>query len=164
MNIKFRTVSAAGLAGIFILAMSVAAQGNPQAVQQTSQTNQVSGNTAGGYDAARETVITGTVVQYSAKSATAPMGARVSLQTSSGVVDVHLGNAKFLEINHFSLQAGEAVRATGENVALRSGTIFVARSVQKGSQVVMLRSKNGIPLMATAAPANGKARVPGGAR
>src|SRR5712692_8368140 len=43
------------------------------------------------YDATREAVIEGTVLSYSAESATPPIGAHLLLQTANGPVDVHLG-------------------------------------------------------------------------
>ena len=99
------------------------------------------------YSVSRETTLQGKVVGYSATSSTAPMGAHVKVQTSSGVVDVHLGNAHLLAASHLSLAAGDAVSITGENVPFGSGTIFAARVIQKGATSVALRSKNGMPLV-----------------
>jgi hypothetical protein len=65
------------------------------------------------------------------------------LQTSSGQVDVHLGNAKVLQANHFELNAGDSVRIIGEDLALGNGTIFAARIVQKGTQAVAVRNTKG---------------------
>jgi hypothetical protein len=73
------------------------------------------------------------------------------LQTSSGVLDVHLGNARLLESNHFTLAEGDAIRVVGENVASGSGEPFLARVIQKGEQTLALRSATGFPLRPTAA-------------
>lgn len=116
------------------------------------------------YSASRETTVQGKVLEYSDTSATAPVGAHVKLQTASGVVDVHLGNARIIAANHLSLAAGDAVTVTGENVAFGGGIMFAARSIQKkGGVSVMLRSKNGIPLLLTPRTANGQV-APAGAR
>lgn len=115
------------------------------------------------YSASRETTLEGKVLEYSDTSAAAPVGAHVKLQTASGVVDVHLGNARIVAANHLSLAAGDAVTVTGENVAFGAGTMFAARSIQKGGVSVMLRSKNGMPLLLTPHTANGQA-APAGAR
>jgi hypothetical protein len=65
----------------------------------------------------------------------------------SGQVDVHLGNAKLLEANHLTLNAGDSVRIVGENVVLGDGsTFFAARIIQKGTQALALRSVRGFPL------------------
>jgi hypothetical protein len=98
------------------------------------------------YEVSRETSVQGSVISYTETSSTAPLGARVTLQTSSGVLDVHLGNAQVLASNHLTLAAGDTVRVVGENVAFGQGTQFVARIVQKGNQSVGLRSARGFPL------------------
>jgi hypothetical protein len=99
-----------------------------------------------GYDVSRESVLKGTVVQYTPSSSVAPLGPHVTIATGSGVVDVHLGNARLLEANHLSLSAGESIQIVGENVAYGTGTQFVARVIQKGNQTVALRSTRGFPL------------------
>jgi hypothetical protein len=98
------------------------------------------------YDAGREISIQGLVISYSETSSAPPFGPRVTLQTSSGVLDVHLGNARLLESNQLTLAAGDTVRVVGENVPLGGGTQFLARLIQKGNQVVLLRSLQGFPL------------------
>jgi hypothetical protein len=104
------------------------------------------------YDVARESALQALVLEYNATSSTAPFGAHVLLQTSSGTVDAHLGNSKVLEANHISLAAGDGVLVVGENLTFHNGTIFAVRTLQKGSQTVMLRSKNGMPLVNTTVP------------
>jgi hypothetical protein len=99
------------------------------------------------YDVARETTLEGTVVSYNASSSAGPQGAHAVLETASGVVDVHIGNARLLSANHIVLAAGDAVRITGENIAFGSSTVFAARLVQKGSQAVAVRSVHGMPLL-----------------
>ena len=98
------------------------------------------------YSAARETSLVGTVVKYETSSAVPPMGAHVTLQTASGQVDVHLGNAKVLDSNHLTLNAGDNVRIVGEPMAFGEGTYFAARIVQKGTQAVAVRNAKGFPL------------------
>jgi len=104
------------------------------------------------YDVARESALQSTVVEYSSASSFAPFGAHAVLQTANGTVDAHLGNGKLLEANHISLSAGDSVRIVGENVAFNHGTVFAVRTLQKGSQSVTLRSKNGMPLVNTTVP------------
>jgi hypothetical protein len=126
---------------------------------------QIAGHRSGAaYDVARESVISGKIVQYSSASTTSPPGAHISLQTGSGTIEVHAGNAKLIEASHISLQAGDAVSVTGENVTFGDSTVFVARVIQKGSQSVAVRSKNGVPLLPTAVNANGEIVSPAGAR
>jgi hypothetical protein len=122
------------VAVFFLLASAAAAQ-------QKSPTPQ--SNLA--YSTAREVSIQGTVISYT-NSSVAPLGPHVTLQTSSGVLDVHLGNARLLQANNLTLEPGNSVRVIGENVAYGNATQFVARLIQKGNQAVLLRSARGFPL------------------
>jgi len=106
------------------------------------------------YSSARESNLRGTVVKYTAKSATPPAGAQVELQTASGLVNVHLGNARLLTASHLSLETGDSVTVVGENLVVPSGTVFAARVIQKGSLAITLRSKNGVPLVTSPRSAN----------
>jgi hypothetical protein len=98
------------------------------------------------YNAGREVQLVGTVVKYDSASSVPPMGAHVLVQTASGQVDVHLGNAKVLVANHFPLNAGDSIRIVGEPMALGDGTYFAARIVQKGTQAVAVRNTKGFLL------------------
>jgi hypothetical protein len=98
------------------------------------------------YNPAREISLVGTVVKYETASAIPPMGAHVTIQTASGSVDVHLGNARLLQASHLELNAGDNVRIVGEPMALGEGTYFAARIVQKGTQAAAMRNAKGFPL------------------
>lgn len=95
------------------------------------------------YDMNRENSLLGTVVKFESSSSTPPIGAHVILQTSSGQVDVHLGNARVLQAGHLELNPGDNVRIVGEPLALGDGTYFAARIVQKGIQAVAVRNAKG---------------------
>jgi len=98
------------------------------------------------YNASREISVVGTVVKYESASLTPPIGAHVTLQTASGQVDVHLGNARVLKAAHLELNAGDNLRIVGEPMALGDGTFFAARIVQKGVQAVAVRNAKGFAL------------------
>jgi hypothetical protein len=95
------------------------------------------------YSVSRESFLLGTVVKFDSASSTLPMGAHLILQTSSGQVDVHLGNAKVLEAAHLALNPGDSVGIAGETLALGDTTYFAARMVQKGTQAVAVRNTRG---------------------
>lgn len=124
------------LAGSLTLCLSASAQ---QAMPSDAQLLRT-------YNASREISLVGTVVKYETASTVPPMGAHVTLQTASGQVDVHLGNARVLEANHLTLNAGDNVRIVGERMALGEGTYFAARIVQKGTQAIAVRNAKGFPL------------------
>src|SRR5262249_49440047 len=111
------------------------------------------------YDVGRETVLEGTVVTYTASSQVAPLGAHVTVQTSSGRVDVHLGNAQLLDASHFSLASGDFVRIVGETLPYGQASQFFARLIQKGTQSLALRSIRGLPLRPVANSAKSQAGV-----
>lgn len=103
-------------------------------------------DTLAAYDVSREVTLIGMVQTYTAASQTPPLGPHVTLQTPSGLCDVHLGDARLLAANHFSIQPGDTLRIIGEYLAYGKGTQFVARIVQKGTQALVVRSVRGIPL------------------
>lgn len=116
------------------------------------------------YSVTRENTLQGKVVSYSATSAKAPVGAHVELQTASGLIDVHLGNARLLTANHLALEAGDSITIVGENLPFGGGTVYAARVIKKGSNSVTLRSKNGMPLLVTQRTTDGQLSTPVGAR
>lgn len=98
------------------------------------------------YSVNREVSLVGTVVKFDPASTTPPIGAHVTLQTASGPVDVHLGNAKLLAASHMTLNTGDNVRIVGETMAFGDSTYFAARIVQKGLQTVAVRNTRGFLL------------------
>jgi hypothetical protein len=119
--------------------------------------------TAAAYSLSRETVLEGTVLSFTEAPATPPVGARVTVQTTSGAVDVLLAPAAFLRASPFTLAPGDVVKIAGARVQQRGGTgVFVARIIQKGNQTLTLRSMRGSPLWlagARALPAAQRAQL-----
>jgi hypothetical protein len=115
-----------------------------------------------GYDLKREGTLVGTVITYTESSTTPPLGAHVTLQTTGGVVDVHLGDARLLTANHFNIQAGDTLRIIGENVASGSAAPFLARIVQNGTQALAVRSERGIPVRHVAPKNSAASKLQGG--
>ena len=124
--------------GILVLAGGLALCVSARA-QQTAQPD---ARRLQSYDVAREVTLVGTVVKFEATSSTPPIGAHLLVQTASGQVDVHLGDARVLKANKLELNAGDSVRIVGENLVSDSGT-FAARIVQKGTQAVAVRTTRG---------------------
>jgi hypothetical protein len=100
----------------------------------------------GEYDVKRESDVVGTVVAYTANSKTAPFGARATMQTSSGVIEVHLGDSRLLAANHFSIETGDTLRVVGETLTTGNTSLFVGRIVQKGTQALAVRTARGFPI------------------
>jgi len=114
---------------------------------------------AGEYDLKRESDVVGTVVSYAANSKAAPFGSRVTVQTSSGVIEAHLGDARLLAANYFSIATGDTLRIVGETLAAGDTNLFVARIVQKGTQALAVRTSRGFPIPYVA-PRNTQSAAP----
>jgi hypothetical protein len=155
MKLKIRMcLGCAAFAGALVAVSFAAAQ------QKTTQITQGSFS----YDASHETQIQGTVVSFTASSQAAPIGPHATIQTSSGNIDVHLGNADTMKINDVFLASGDSVKIVGASQKFGNGDVFLARVLQKGNQIVTLRNLKGIPLVPRH-PGPVKARsVVGGAR
>lgn len=98
------------------------------------------------YNVANDVSLQGTVVKYTENSQTAPIGAHVLVQTASGNVDVHLGDARLLHTAKLSITPGANVRIIGQMSTAGANQVFLARLVQVGAQVVAVRSTHGLPL------------------
>jgi hypothetical protein len=116
------------------------------------------------YNVSREVQLVGTVTKFDPASSIPPIGAHILVQTTSGAVDVHLGNAKMLEANHLTLNAGDNVRVIGEPLALGNSTFFAARIVQKGAQAVVLRNPKGFLISPGTSPSPDQAEALRGVR
>jgi hypothetical protein len=134
MKLKIRvSLGSAVFAGALLSVSFAGAQQQQTAVAQANVT----------YDVSRETTLVGKVLTYTAESSVPPIGAHVSIQTAYGPVDVHIGSAKLLEQNHFTLAAGDSVRITGEVLSLGQSNTFAARIIENGTQSVTVRNSKG---------------------
>lgn len=125
------------LAGALALCLSAGAQQNAQPDAQPDARRLQS------YDVGREISVVGSVVKFEAGSSSLPMGAHLLVQTASGQVDVHVGDARVLKAAKLELNAGDGVRIVGEKLVTEGGSFFAARIVQKGMQAVAVRTTRG---------------------
>lgn len=116
---------------------------NAQLKQTRSRPNSLA-NSA--YNRTNETVLEGTVLKYTEHSSVPPLGAHLTLQTASGSVDVHIGDANFLKLHNFSIAEGASIRIVGQSRPFANGTMFFARILQHGNQTLAVRSTSGMPL------------------
>jgi hypothetical protein len=125
------------------------------AFAQRPSTNAVAAKPAPGtYDIAKDVSLQGTVLTFTENSQVPPFGAHVLLQTSTGNVDIHLGDARFLRLSKLDITPGASVRFVGQMTTVGKNQIFLARLVQVGAQVVAVRSDHGLPLARAGARAN----------
>lgn len=119
----------------------------------------------GAYNISNDLSLQGTVLKYTENSHTPPIGAHVLLQTSAGPVDVHLGDPRMLHLAKLNITPGASVRFVGQMSTAGPSTVFLARLVQVGTQVVAVRSDHGLPLAPTGSRAkNAPADQKGGPR
>ena len=133
-----------GARGLVTMAMAAGIFCGAAIAQEKASVNEKAGLAA--YEVKRETALIGAVQAYTPAAQAPPLGAHVTLQTSNGVVDVHLGDTRLLVASHFTITSGDTLRIIGESVAYGNGIQFVARIVQKGTQALAVRSVRGIPL------------------
>lgn len=141
-------------AGMFAGAFLFATAADAQRTAESTAAAQSKAIAAGGnhslYDASKEVSLQGTVAKFTENSMDLPRGAHVLVQTSSGQIDVHLGDPRLLKLNNMTIAQGASIRIIGEAVTTNQGTFFLARLVQQGTQVVALRSMQGMPVWPSA--------------
>ena len=108
----------------------------------------------GAYNIVNDVSLQGTVLKYTENSAAPPIGTHVLVQTPSGNVDVHLGDARLLHLAKLTITQGANIRFVGQMSTEGSKQIFLARLVQVGSQVLSVRNEHGFLISRGAARAN----------
>jgi hypothetical protein len=140
MKFNIRT----GLCPVLLAILAVFAfRTNAQQAQARIHANSL-GNSA--YDITREIVLDGTVLKYTENSTVPPLGAHIMMQTASGLIDVHIGDARFLKLNKFTITEGSTIRIVGQSLPYGNGSMFFARVIQQGNQSLSVRSTKGMPL------------------
>jgi hypothetical protein len=135
-----------------ILSFALAAS---RALPETAQPAPAAAKTAPGtYNIANDVSLQGTILSYTENSQTPPIGTHLVLQTSTGNVEVHLGDARLLHLAKMNLAQGMSIRVVGQTQTVGAKPIFMARLVQSGAQILAVRSVHGLPLAAGGIRAN----------
>jgi DNA/RNA endonuclease YhcR with UshA esterase domain len=107
------------------------------------------------YDPRTEVTIKGTVEEVQKQTMHTPPGrgrmagmggTHLKLVTEKGTMDVHLGPAAYLADKKFIVNKGDGVEIRGSLVKIGGNEAVIAREVTKGSEKLVLRDANGIPL------------------
>lgn len=99
------------------------------------------------YDATEEVTVNGTVSGVLAKASPGMIpGAHLLLTTVDGAVDISLGTAVRQGTGALSLPAGQQVKVVGIMKTIKQKQVFLARSVQAGSHLYVIRNQHGIPV------------------
>lgn len=102
------------------------------------------------YDASKETTIGGTISKIETLSSGEFFGAHISVETSQGAVDAHLGGASVAK--GLALSQGESVELVGVMANVNGQNVFLARILSTGSKTFTLRSTKGVPVRTLALP------------
>jgi hypothetical protein len=105
------------------------------------------------YDTGTEATVTGTVAatEQIAESGRGRGrrglgGTHLSLKTSTGTLNVHLGPTAYLTAQKISVATGDRLEIVGSRVTVDNESVIVAKSVKKGDQTWTLRDAAGLPL------------------
>jgi len=99
------------------------------------------------YDAAEEVTLNGAISSVLVKASPGMFpGAHLLLTTVDGAVDISLGTAGRQGTGALSLAAGQQVEVVGIMKTIKQKQVFLARTVQAGSHLYVIRNKHGIPV------------------
>jgi hypothetical protein len=73
-------------------------------------------------------------------------GVHLTLITKDGSKDIRLGPSSYLAEKNFTIHIGDTLEITGSLVKMGAAEAVIAREVKKGSETLVLRDKNGMPL------------------
>ena len=98
------------------------------------------------YDRAAEMTIHGVIQSVGSYPADdGSVGVHIDLKTDEGVLDVRVGPATFIGQNNFWFFADESLAVVGARVSADANGPVWAKSLQKGSAILVLRSDEGKP-------------------
>jgi len=98
------------------------------------------------YDGSAEVAVSGTILHLvSFPGPDGAVGVHFDLQTPSGLLNVHVAPAMFIGAANFWFFADEQVEIVGTPMAIDGNKSFLAKAVQKGSALLVLRSADGTP-------------------
>ena len=100
------------------------------------------------YDPATVTTVAGTVEQVEKIARGNHNGVHLTLTTSAGSVQVHLGPDFYLDKQAVKIAKGDQVEVTGSKVTFQGSPAIIAQTVKKGDAVLTLRDAAGVPAWA----------------
>ncbi len=96
------------------------------------------------FDAAKETTLQGTIKEVVAHPpAGSPLGMHLTVATTTGTQDVHLGSYLSKNVTENLLHANAQVIVVGSSLNLAGKNVFLARQLVVGGETVSVRNEQG---------------------
>jgi len=130
------------------------------ALAQAEPTLSVKRGAVAAYDRSREITVQGTIEEVENARSGAPLSTHLKVRAQQGLVDVDLGPAA--TASKLTYTPGQAVQVVGVMADASGGPVLLARIVESGNQVTVLRNEHGLPLRARGP--RGAAILPQGSR
>jgi hypothetical protein len=113
--------------------------------QAATATKKITVTPKNAYDVSKEVTLTGTVSDVVKKpKAGMLLGTHLTLATTKGSVDAHIGSYAGRDKHLDSLAAGQSIKAVGMMMTLKQGQVFIVRTIEvNGGETLTVRNKNG---------------------
>ncbi|WP_041532244.1 hypothetical protein [Pelobacter propionicus] len=73
-------------------------------------------------------------------------GIHLTLKTDKETIPVHLGPSWFIERLDSKIEKGDRIEVKGSRVTMMGNATIIAAEVKKGTNLLLLRDKNGVPV------------------
>ncbi|HLK34867.1 MAG TPA: hypothetical protein VKT29_17350 [Terriglobales bacterium] len=98
------------------------------------------------YNIATETTLQGevrAVEDFTCPVSESEIGRHLRLQTSSGLVQVHLAPARVMRSQKFSFAPGDKIEVLGSKIRLQGQDSLIAREITRGNESFFIRDREG---------------------
>lgn len=100
------------------------------------------------YDLTKEVKIQGTIQKIDGFGTSGPIGTHILLETSSGMLDAHLGFGAASSPKNLGIALGQNVTVTGMMETVGTTNVLIARILMTPNRIFVLRNEHGIPVRA----------------
>jgi hypothetical protein len=98
------------------------------------------------YDPATETIVRGVVTDvsdFTCPVSEGEMGSHLMLQTSTGVIQVHLAPARIMRGQKLSFARGDQLEVVGSRARMLGKNDLIAREIKRGNETLIFRDPQG---------------------
>jgi hypothetical protein len=96
------------------------------------------------YEASKEVTLEGTIQGLVRKPAPGTMmGAHLTVSTSKGTIDAHIGDFILRGSHAYAPAAGQSVKLVGVMTTINNKSVFLTRTVETGNRTIQVRNDRG---------------------